>query len=238
MVNNYFKYIKLTYKGQNNMGIIKIADKPTLDNVNTKVGATGDSGASSSAGTLFGKLNKIISDITSFVGNWTATRAGYIDNIRSYTITDNTASKTGVLSAKLSYIISLLENTTYGLSAIATKLSSIGGTYELKYVSGTLPTGNATSATILSASGRQGVIDYIYVKHCFSNSDPTVIKIVADGIDLGTFTSSSSGSGYASVSLPCTINFYKSISITCSSSYTVINQNDRIAGYKMLYRIK
>jgi len=84
------------------------------------IGATGDTGGSSTAGTLFGKLNKIISDIATFVGNWTATRAGYIDNIRSYTVTNNTASKTGVLSAKLAYIISLLENTTYGLNALKT----------------------------------------------------------------------------------------------------------------------
>jgi hypothetical protein len=149
------------------MGTIKIADKPTLDNVNTNVGGTGDSGASSSAGTLFGKLNKIISDIATFVGNWTATRAGYIDTIKtntdrltsaratkidnigatgdtggtasagtvmaklnalvSNTTTNNTASKTGVLSAKLTYIISLLENTTYGLSAIKNALGNIGG---------------------------------------------------------------------------------------------------------------
>ena len=47
------------------------------------IGATGDTGGSSTAGTLFGKLNKIISDIATFVGNWTATRAGYIDNIKT-----------------------------------------------------------------------------------------------------------------------------------------------------------
>lgn len=55
---------------------------------------------------------------------WTNTRAGYLDNIRSYTITNNTANKTGVLSQKLSYIVSLLENATYGLSAIK---NSAGG---------------------------------------------------------------------------------------------------------------
>lgn len=106
------------------------------------IGATGDTGGSTSAGTVMGKLNKIISDIASFVGNWTSTRAGYIDtiktntdrltstragyidNIRSYTVTNNTASKTGVLSQKLAYVISLLENTTYGLSALKTSSSS------------------------------------------------------------------------------------------------------------------
>ena len=118
------------------MATINIASQDTLEAVASNVGATGDTGGSSTAGTLFGKLNKIISDIASFVGNWTATRAGYIDNIRSYTVTNNTASKTGVLSAKLAYIINLLENTTYGLSAI--KNSGGGG---LKTVVKTIPAG-------------------------------------------------------------------------------------------------
>lgn len=81
-----------------------------LDNLDN-IGATSDTGGSTTAGTVLAKLNALLT-------SWTSTRAGYIDNIRSYTITNNTASKTGVLSAKLAYIISLLENTTYGLSAI------------------------------------------------------------------------------------------------------------------------
>lgn len=81
-----------------------------LDNLDN-IGATSDTGGSTTAGTVLAKLNALLT-------SWTSTRAGYIDNIRSYTITNNTASKTGVLSAKLAYIISLLENATYGLSAI------------------------------------------------------------------------------------------------------------------------
>ena len=88
-----------------------------IDNLDN-LGATGDTGGSTSAGTVMAKLNALLT-------SWTSTRAGYLDNIRSYTITNNTASKTGVLSAKLAYIISLLENTTYGLSAIKSNLGSI-----------------------------------------------------------------------------------------------------------------
>ena len=88
------------------------------------IGATGNTGGSSTAGTVMGKLNKLITDLTTHIGVWTSTRASYIDNIRSYTITNNTASKTGVLSAKLAYVISLLENTTYGLNAIKTNLNN------------------------------------------------------------------------------------------------------------------
>lgn len=85
-----------------------------LDNLDN-IGATSDTGGSTTAGTVLAKLNALLT-------SWTSTRAGYIDNIRSYTITNNTASKTGVLSAKLAYIISLLENATYKYSS-ATKIT-------------------------------------------------------------------------------------------------------------------
>ena len=92
--------------------------KTSADNAISVIGATGNTGGSATAGTVMGKLNKLITDLTTHMGRWTNTRAGYIDNIRSYTVTNNTASKTGVLSAKLAYVIGLLENSSYGLAAI------------------------------------------------------------------------------------------------------------------------
>ena len=47
-----------------------------------------------------------------------------VGSVVTNTATNNTASKTGVLSAKLAYVISLLENTTYGLSALKTASGS------------------------------------------------------------------------------------------------------------------
>ena len=47
---------------------IQIADKPTLDSVSTKVGDTNDTGGSSTAGTIMGKLNKLISGVSSGSG--------------------------------------------------------------------------------------------------------------------------------------------------------------------------
>lgn len=41
-----------------------------------------------------------------------------VNNIKTYTATNNTSSKTGTLSQKMAYIIALLENSTYGLSEI------------------------------------------------------------------------------------------------------------------------
>lgn len=104
---------------------IYIADKQTLDDVNSKVGQTSNTGGTASAGTVFGKLNAIISSIASFVANWTAARAAKVDNIDAavssrqseqnaydrYNIlnqntgVNNTASATGTLSQKLSHAI-------------------------------------------------------------------------------------------------------------------------------------
>lgn len=104
---------------------IYIADKQTLDDVSAKVGATNNTGGTASAGTIFGKLNAIISSIASFVANWTTARAAKVDNLdakvssreseadavirysnlNTNTGVNNTASATGTLSQKLSHII-------------------------------------------------------------------------------------------------------------------------------------
>ena len=115
------------------------------------IGATSDTGGSTTAGTTMGKLNKVITDVTTLLTNYTSTRAGYIDNIRSYTVTNNTASKTGVLSAKLAYIISLLENTTYGLSAIKNTSSS-----SVLYKPGSEVLQTIVSSTLMNCSPSTG----------------------------------------------------------------------------------
>ena len=64
-------------------GEIYIADKITLDAVNTKVGTASDTGGTTSAGTVMAKLNKNIADAASMAGIMTSTRGGYIDNINT-----------------------------------------------------------------------------------------------------------------------------------------------------------
>ena len=91
--------------------------------------------------------------------DWTSTRAGLIDTIntnaaaaktdaaeaKNNTATNNVASKTGVLSAKLSYIISsLLENTTYGLNALKTAINTIDSNVD------TVNTNTASTKTTVS----------------------------------------------------------------------------------------
>lgn len=107
--------------------------------ISSLIGATNSTGGGTSSGTLMAKVNALLS-------SWTSTRAGYIDtintnanNAKTYandartfarnaqdnTITNNTGNKTGVLSQKLTYLINLLENTTYGLNAIKNQTNNL-----------------------------------------------------------------------------------------------------------------
>lgn len=101
-----------------------------------KVGATGDTGGSATAGTVFGKLNKLIADLATHMGRWTEARAGYIDTIKTEvseikTSTDknNTGSASGTLSQKLSHIIGLLTD-----GEIGTKLDEVAAKGVVKSV--------------------------------------------------------------------------------------------------------
>ena len=93
--------------------------------------ATNNTG--SKTGILSQKLSYIIVNLlesTSYglnaIKTAVSTVDGIVDSIKTYTATNNSASKTGVLSQKLSYIIaSLLENSTYGLNAIKTTLNTV-----------------------------------------------------------------------------------------------------------------
>lgn len=66
------------------------------------------------------KISTVKTTVDTLATNWTATRAGYLDNIRAYTVTNNTANATGVLSQKLTYIISTLIGTTGATGGTAT----------------------------------------------------------------------------------------------------------------------
>lgn len=89
-----------------------LADKETLDTVNTNIGATSDTNGTTVTGSLFGKLNALLT-------MWTSARAAKIDSTAvdaaaaktsaaqavTNTATSNTANSNGILSQKLSYII-------------------------------------------------------------------------------------------------------------------------------------
>jgi len=158
---------------------IKTTANNIYDKVDTEVatlvnavGATGNTGGSTTAGTIMGKLNALLTNMTS-------TRASYIDRLAnsSYgldkiktdtgnavtnTATNNTASKTGILSQKLAYLISLLENTTYGLNAIKTAVSSGGGLKNITIQRGTIAfsSGATATATISSVDTSKSFVVY------------------------------------------------------------------------------
>ena len=123
---------------------VYIADKQTLDDVNSKVGQTGNAGGTASAGTIFGKLNAIISNIAAHMAAWTTARAAKVDNLDTtvssrqseqnaydrYNIlnqntgVNNTASATGTLSQKLSHTINTV-NTRQSESDAASRYNQL-----------------------------------------------------------------------------------------------------------------
>ena len=167
-----------------------IADKATLDTVNrnvsdvhSRVGTTTDGGGSTTGGTLFAKLNALISSIAAHVANWTAARAAKIDNIdtnatsaasnaaaaSAQTAANHTPSATGTLSQKLSKVIADLAGINANVSASARLLSA-------KKASANIPA--RATVTVVNISG-PGVLHAGYVGH---NSANITITVTVDGV--------------------------------------------------------
>ena len=166
-----------------------IADKETLDSVNSKVGATNNTGGSASAGSVFAKLNAIISSIATHVASWTAARATKVDNLdttvssrqsetnaltrynqlNTNTGVNNTASATGTLSQKLSKVIADIATINTNVTASSKRLVA-------KKVTANI--GAGTSVTVLNVVGA-GVF-YGGTISLNSISAPTVVTI--DGV--------------------------------------------------------
>ena len=166
---------------------IYIADKETLDTVNSK------------CTTIQTYTNNLNSRLTS-------TRAGYldylanstyglnaiksaintvdsnVDSIRTYTATNNTASKTGVLSQKSAYIINMLENSTYGLNAIKSNSRNISHgiiTDNILFDTEGNPSLEGGVATTMTING-SGVLLYYYIKignSYLDDEDPNTINL-------------------------------------------------------------
>lgn len=156
--------------------------------ISSLIGATNSTGGGASSGTLMAKVNALLS-------SWTSTRAGYIDtintnannaqkyadNARTYarnaqdnTITNNTGNKTGVLSQKLTYLINLLENTTYGLNAIKNQTNNLRSysKVEKKQIS-------LYQTDTQSYQGNAG--RYIYLNYTSDNIRFDSLQIIIDG---------------------------------------------------------
>jgi hypothetical protein len=141
---------------------IQIADKPTLDSVNTKVGATGD--AANAAGSIFARLAEMLTN------RLTAARAAFLDAA----ISTRAAAATALSTAQWT-------NTRAGyLDQIPNLLSNVNRQ---------LIRGNATTtvttpwATLLNVSGFAGKLKGIRI--AFTNPDTAerygYIQITLDG---------------------------------------------------------
>lgn len=164
---------------------IYLADKKTLDEVNTKVGATTDPSGTATAGSLMGKLNALISSLLNHVSNWTAARAENLDAAISTreseasassrfnalittTATNNNPSATGTLSQKLSKVLDELS---------AVKASAASNTKRLtaKKVMANIP--SKTTVTLVDIQGA-GVF---YTGYITANNAGCKITITIDG---------------------------------------------------------
>ena len=87
--------------------------------IDSKIGTTTDTGGTSSAGGIFAKLNKLLTD-------WTTTRASRIDSIYTNTNTSTTSSSTGTLCQRLNYIRTLIGTSSdSGTTTLFGKISDI-----------------------------------------------------------------------------------------------------------------
>ncbi len=89
-----------------------IADKETLDEINSKIGTASD-GEASTPTTLFAGIKKLLSLLSAHITNWTAARAVKIDNI------DTNAAR--LTDTRAGYI-DKLANGTYGLEVLKNKI--------------------------------------------------------------------------------------------------------------------
>ncbi len=144
--------------------------------INNLLGSTSDTGGSSTAGTALAKLNAIIN---------------FVDALETNTNTNNTASKTGVLSQKLSYIIDSLVGTTTDTGGTITAGTAMAKLNALlnKCNNGDIVGKEVQYEKISITTGTDYVLLKSYtnlkggmVRVCSYSATNPVYKIVVDGI--------------------------------------------------------
>lgn len=172
-----------------------VSNNETINEINTKIGVTTDTSGTTSSGTIFAKLNSIISSLVTISLNtrlipaistmvetlstrFTADRATKIDTtainvsqIETYTQNNNTPSATGTLSQKMSQAIN-------DIAAVKTAVSASGKyscSKRLNYTVGT--TGRLTVLNITGA----GWIDMIYSPSFFQPGQTSTVYVTVDG---------------------------------------------------------
>lgn len=116
--------------------------KNTTNNISTRVGNMGDIGGTANSGSLFAKLNAILTKTPNLDASISSVNSN-LNIVKNNTNANHSASATGTLSQKLSHVINAvssfantsntawnnilgqLGNTTYGLNAIKSSLNGI-----------------------------------------------------------------------------------------------------------------
>ena len=141
----------------------------------------------------------------------------YAQNSQNYTATNNTGNKTGILSQKLTYLISLLENGTYGLSAIKNQTNKLNKTAKSQIIK--VGTGGTQTVTLPANSSLIGIV-VSYDEDPSRYGYPSISSITADGAEIApincySFSGDSSGAyHYIFGGLQCS----SKISIVCEVS--------------------
>lgn len=182
---------------------IFIADKQTLDDVNSKVGQTSNTGGTASAGTIFGKLNSIISSIASFVANWTSARAAKVDNLDAKVTTrqseadalsrynqlntntgvNNTASATGTLSQKLSHTINTV-NTRQSETDAASRYNTLNANTSINNTAsatGTLSQKLSHIINLFSSTKQKVLVSKVVSINTATAGTHTFLNVVGSG---------------------------------------------------------
>lgn len=168
------------------------ANKTNVSAIKTstdKIGSTGDTGGSVTAGSIFGKLNKLVSDLTMHMGRWTSTRAGYIDTINNNTKTNNTASASGTLSQKMSHLINLVGSK----GAVKSVQRGVAAPFLIHGVTKLYSSNSITGEKQYSLDADQG-ITLIQNKIEISQVNPSKCVVIVNGTAGKALNGNSSGS--------------------------------------------
>ena len=152
-----------------------IADKPTLDEVNSKVGTTGDAASGTS---LFAKVNNLLNTLANHAAAWTSARAAKMDNLDA-AISSRAPASTALSTAQWTNTragyLDKLNNATYGLEAIKNAIGAAAKFDNAIKVTHSM----LSSSNTFSGSGK-GVL------YVFPVASDTSAGVIIDGNSIGT----------------------------------------------------
>lgn len=200
-----------------------LADKPTLDEVNSKVGTTGDAASGTS---LFAKVNNLLNTLANHAAAWTSARAAKMDNLDA-AISSRAPASTALSTAQWTNTragyLDKLNNAIYGLEAIK---NAVGDARivpsKINYLSIKTPARQKAQGT-LQGKGRIWINGGTYT---------LIWKIVVDGVTVYAGPEPTNGSDYSGTSMSSEIFFDFNSSVTL---YTFVSGSSTARTYEYPY---